>query len=536
MTQKIFWPKWLSTQEVILFLLLLLSYIYVFPRWADPNQNSRLDMVVAVVDDGTFQIDKYVHNTVDYAKVGDHYYSDKAPGAAFLGIPVYAGLRLFLDLPVMDNLMNRLTSHEAFKSTLRAEGSGILEEKVRFAIAQIAITFVVAAVPSALLGVLMFRWLAFLTPLGWPHWVVVLSYGLLTPAFAYAGAFYGHQLSAALLFGAFYLAFRISESAHQRMGEATVYTHGRSLAVIGLLLGYSVVTEYPTMLMVGILYLYTCYVVLKVSIPSINLSTIYRLPSTVYRQIAWVTIPAALVAAAWMVYNTTVFGGPLELGYSHSELWTEQHHTGFMSLNLPHAAAIWGITFGLFRGLFVLSPWLLLALSGFWLWYRSDRYRAEWLVALTSIVIIFLFNASSVMWWGGFAIGPRYLLPALPFMALPLVFVLDHRIFLGNSAFRFLFFILLGWSFVATWGLTLAEQAFPSDAIYNPLFNYALPNWLSGNIARNLGTILGLRGGWSLLPLLLALILIGLGGWLLNRRSVPPTARNLRHSTASARR
>jgi hypothetical protein len=73
--------------ELLLFLLLIGVYAYTFPRWADPNQNSRLNMVVAVVEDGTFRIDPYVSNTVDYAKVGDHYYSDKAPGAAFLGIP-----------------------------------------------------------------------------------------------------------------------------------------------------------------------------------------------------------------------------------------------------------------------------------------------------------------------------------------------------------------------------------------------------------------------------------------------------------------
>ncbi|MCB0150355.1 MAG: hypothetical protein KDE01_22240, partial [Caldilineaceae bacterium] len=71
-----------------IFLLLLLCYTYIFPRWADPNQNSRLNMVFAVVEDGTFQIDRYVSNTVDYAKVGEHYYSDKAPGVALLGIPV----------------------------------------------------------------------------------------------------------------------------------------------------------------------------------------------------------------------------------------------------------------------------------------------------------------------------------------------------------------------------------------------------------------------------------------------------------------
>ncbi len=538
MPQKTFWLKWLSTQDVTLFLLLLLSYTYIFPRWADPNQNSRLDMVVAVVDDGTFQIDRYVHNTVDYAKVGDHYYSDKAPGAAFLAIPVYAGLRLALDLPVMDGLMARLSQHDAFKATLRADGSGILAEKVRFALAQAAITFVVAAVPSALLGVLLFRWLACLTLQVWPRLVVVLGYGLLTPAFAYAGAFYGHQLSAALLFGAFYLAFRIGESANRRMGESAANTHFWSLVAIGLLLGYSVVTEYPTLLMVSILYLYTCYAVVKSSVPNFTLSTVYRLPSAsrVYRQMGWVTMPAALVAAGWMAYNTAIFGSPLELGYSHSELWTEQHHTGFMSLNLPHAAAMWGITFGLFRGLFVLSPWLLLALPGFWLWYRSGRYRAEWLAALASAVVIFLFNSSSVMWWGGFAVGPRYLLPALPFMALPVIFVFKNPVSSRNRVFLGLLAALFGWSFVATWGLTLAEQAFPSDAILNPLLDYALPNWLAGNIARNMGTILGLGGLWSLLPLLLALALITLAGWLLHRRSRTSTTVNFRSSTVSARR
>ena len=89
---------------LLLFLLLLVCFSYTFPRWADVNQNSRLDMVVAIVEDHTFQIDPYVSNTVDYAKVGEHYYSDKAPGAAFLGIPVYAVLKPILDLPLLRRL------------------------------------------------------------------------------------------------------------------------------------------------------------------------------------------------------------------------------------------------------------------------------------------------------------------------------------------------------------------------------------------------------------------------------------------------
>ncbi|NJM40477.1 MAG: hypothetical protein HC853_06790 [Anaerolineae bacterium] len=142
--------------ELTLFLILLLCYSYFFPRWQDQNVNSRLDMVVAVVDDGTFMIDNYVANTVDYAKVGEHYYSDKAPGTAFLGIPVYAGLRVLFNTPVVDGLTDRLANSESFKATLRESGSGVLKQKVRFALTQVALTFLLIAVPSAFLGVLMF--------------------------------------------------------------------------------------------------------------------------------------------------------------------------------------------------------------------------------------------------------------------------------------------------------------------------------------------------------------------------------------------
>jgi hypothetical protein len=234
-----------------------------------------------------------------------------------------------------------------------------------------------------------------------------------------------------------------------------------------------------------------------------------------WKRIGWVTFTGGIVAAGWMLYNKNIFGGWLSLGYSNSELWIEQHHTGFMSLMMPSLAAAWGITFGALRGLFVLSPILLVAFPGFWLWWKAGEHRAEFFVAAASTLSIFLFNSSSIMWWGGFSIGPRYLLPMMPFMALPIIFV--FREWLGRTWARALIAVLSLWSLVATWGLTLAEQAFPSDTIRNPLVEYALPNWLAGNIARNLGTILGFKGISSLLPLLVALALISLGWWLSRR-------------------
>jgi hypothetical protein len=227
----------------------------------------------------------------------------------------------------------------------------------------------------------------------------------------------------------------------------------------------------------------------------------------------WVTLSAAVIAAGWMSYNTYIFGGPLNLGYSYSELWLDKHRTGFMSLTLPTLEAVWGITFSPFRGLFLLAPWLLLSLPGFWLWWRSGEQRAEFWVVLAGVAGIFFFNASSGMWWGGFAVGPRYLLPMLPFFVLGAAFA--FRAWGDRPAFRLLVGLAFAWSLAATWGLTLAEQAFPPDTLSNPLFEYALPHWLAGNIARNVGTLLGLRGAWSLMPVLVTLIVSGLTGWVL---------------------
>jgi branched-subunit amino acid ABC-type transport system permease component len=127
------------------------------------------------------------------------------------------------------------------------------------------------------------------------------------------------------------------------------------------------------------------------------------------------------------------------------------------------------------------------------------------------------------MWWGGFAIGPRYLLPMLPFLVLPLILVFrewGERIWM-----RLLGIGTAVWSLVATWGLTLAEQAFPPDTIHNPLIEYAWPNWRRGNIARNLGMLLHLPSLWSLLPLLVAVAVLLVVLWSLAKRDLASIAK-----------
>jgi hypothetical protein len=469
--------------ELCLFLILVLSFSYFFPRWADWSQNSRLDLVLAVVDQGTLKIDDYYHNTGDYALFEGHYYMDKAPGPSFLGIPVYAVLRPVLQLEPVQNILDRVASSPVFASTINEDSDETVQERMYAAIVLYAVTFAVSVLPSAFLGVLMFR---FMMQVGVAaHWAVLttLAYGLGTNAFTYSGVFYSHQLTAVLLFAAFYIGFQIKRGTHSP----------RWVIAAGLLLGYSIISEYPTFLIALGVFVYI-------------IMALWPLAQERWRWIGAFILAGTPPGIALALYNLAIFRTPLPVGYQYSELWVEEHDTGFLSLSLPHAEALWGISFGDYRGLFFVAPVLLLAIAGFWTWWRSGQYRRELMVCLYATLAFFFFNASSAMWHGGFGVGPRYLVPMLPFFATGLgAFLMRWGDVLWG---RVLFAILLLCSVLNTWIQTLGGQSFP-DYTLSPLVNYSLPHWAEGNIARNLGMILGLRGIPSLLPLLLILAVIG---------------------------
>lgn len=499
--------------RLLLFLLPLLCSTYFFPRWADVNVNSRLDMVVAVVHDGTVRIDRYVHNTVDYAIVDGHYYSDKAPGAALLGVPLYAAFALLFELPFVQSMAERLADHGAFRATLREDGTGVSVEKVRFALAQVWLSFALAAVPTAVLCVLMHDYLLLHGSARMATIAVPLLYSLASPAFAYANAFYGHQLAAMLLFAAFVIVCRSVSTAvptavkkiergrdDVRGNPSADATRESGIArgfFTGLLLGYAVVTEYPAVIVAGIVFAYAAWNWMQRSLMG---------------ELAAMSAGGAVCVALLMLYNTLVFGGPLQLGYARSTLWTAQHSTGLFSLGVPQPEVFYELTLGIFRGLFVLSPVLLLAVPGFVVWLRSGDRRGQASVALAAVGGMLLFNASSAMWWGGWGVGPRYMLPGLPFLALGMPFVLH------GSGGRRAMLALGAASVVATWSMTTAGQSFPSDALRNPWIDHVLPAWTAGDIARSWGTLLGMRGLAAFIPLvflaaLLSGITLGLRRW-----------------------
>jgi hypothetical protein len=85
--------------EVLLVLLVISVYGYFF-SCGGSNQNARFNVIFSFVEPGTsdsmtFRIDRFMVdpekgiNTYDWSFYRGHYYSNKAPGSSFLGIPVY---------------------------------------------------------------------------------------------------------------------------------------------------------------------------------------------------------------------------------------------------------------------------------------------------------------------------------------------------------------------------------------------------------------------------------------------------------------
>lgn len=115
------------------------------------------------------------------------------------------------------------------------------------------------------------------------------------------------------------------------------------------------------------------------------------------------------------IYQQLCFGSPFVTSVETSTGFTEKGLL-FGVFRLPSAEALWGLTFSQYRGLFFVSPVLLLAFAG----VRHLRRRE--LLMIVTILALFLFAIASFNGWhGGSAFGPRYLLPVIPLLALPIL-------------------------------------------------------------------------------------------------------------------
>lgn len=470
------------------------AWFYNTYNW---NQVSRYDAIFSFVEPGSgdflsFRIDHFLPapglgiNTGDWAQNPAHslhFYSNKAPGCAFLGVLAYLPLYWL---------------ERAAGASPRSHGWTLVNSYL--------LNLAVSVLPLALAGLAALGLFGRFPGVG-PRLALsaVAALFLGTLLFPYATQLWGHGTAAALVVMALYFLRRGED------GDPW------DLAYCGLLAGAAVLCEY------------SC----AITVASIGILLLCRRD---WPRLAPFCLGGLATLVLYGLYHYDAFGSPFTTANFHNNPpFRAADRAGgvFGGLSLE---ALWGLSFSPYRGLFYCMPVLLLCFPAGRGPWRGLAGRWRWL-ALANILGYFLMNLSFNGWHGGACLGPRYLIPSLPFYilfilpALPGWLAGPRRRAWTAAAGLLLLLSVANMSVIAAVSpLGTQERQPPWD---NPLAlwyrAYALDQFHPWRInpirldrpfprefergSYNLGEILGLEGRSSTLPWLALVLLLGTAAW-----------------------
>jgi hypothetical protein len=450
---------------------------------------------VRAFSDGQAQIDPWHWETNDKAWVDGHFYSVKSPGTAALTTPLYMAIDAVggekLARAAVDN--ERRTAHPKWHpdSVVPLENTGYDVQRGLRVQARVeqetpivwALTLIAAVIPGVLL-LLGVRWAADRFVPGYGT-AAAITLGLATIVMTFSAEFFSHVISAALAFAAFCVLIK------ERDGPP----RWTMVLAAGLLAGLAVSFEFQTGLVGVVLIAYA----------------LARRSDRVARASAYAG-GAVLGAAPMLAFNLWAFGNPLKLAYGyavafpgasgHDKLGLNSH--GFFGITAPRLDSATDLLFA-GRGLLVLTPIIVMAVVG--VFQMRHRHRAEANTILAVAAIYFLYNSGYWLPFGGGTPGPRFLIPALPFLAIGLAYAYRRlpALTLGLAIPSALFMLvgsltypLLGRQGVGTWG-----------------------DWLvQGRLEHTVLTALGVTNAWLALAPFFAAVLVAI---ILAFRATPAT-------------
>lgn len=425
--------------------LYVLAFPY-HPGLRSPNELCRLWQARAIVEYGTLDLNQTIR---DYGYVGDlsikdgRLYPSKAPLLSFLAVPIYKAI-------------------------------SVLRGGYKYAVPELPLVYfsrlLLTVLPTLGLLVLVRRFLlAYASPEVADG--VTLTYALGSLAFSYSELFISHQATAVLLFAAFYAIWRCARGDWRERGYLTA----------GAAAGAALMAEYTSGLGVIGLVFYGALSVLRLPLPGRERA------QRLLRAGGLALAGAVPFVAALMAYHTACFGGPLESGYKHllDAAYQPWHLGGFMGIRTPDPRAFALSFFSPLRGLFTLSPFLLLALPGLGLLHRASAGKPQeralfWLSVALLLGYAYFTSSFSYESWG-WTTGPRHLTGLVPFLLLQVALTFERlrasagprsAALLGASAG------LCAGSILVTGILTFVNYI--PDSVSSPFFGLALPLFRQG--------------------------------------------------------
>jgi hypothetical protein len=346
----------------IILILTLATYAYIFQGlgW---NQMSHFGTIRSIVERGTADISPFAGDTQDTMVLGARLYSNKPPGVPLLGIPIY-----FVLIHVERIFGVDFTAPAVWLRNLHA------------------MTVLLCALPGAVLNVLLY--FAFrregLTPRASTLLAGGFAFGSLS--LPYSGLFMSHMLCSLLVFAAWY---KLTSPDLQP----------RDAVLAGAMIGYCNLCDLLTVVVTA----------------SLGIYLIVRRSDVRY----WVGYAIGPCAAllALLLYDRLAYGSGTTVSQFHGRNFT-QPGLLFGQFDWPDIRRIYWITYQPMRGLFACCPEFVLCLFAPLLMLREKAFepRLDRLVMLPMLAGYLLFYMTFYGWNGGYAIGPRYLIPILPLL------------------------------------------------------------------------------------------------------------------------
>jgi hypothetical protein len=478
---RLAWRGSAVLRDVRLPLLLFLTvfgahaYFYNGGGW---NQSARYDPIYSFVEPGTadtgsLRINRFVAppvpwNTGDWAEYQGHYYSNKAPGGAFLGIPIYFTL---FHLERMQGLQPTSLGVAIFNTY----------------VLNLWISVFWSSIASVCLLGLVSRVMGFSQR---DALFCALTYAFATLVFPYDTQFWAHPTAAAFLI----------------IGHALlVRQQKRDTAFAGVFIGMSVLTEYVTLFSLPIAF---AYLVLQRR----------RRPETLP-----FLVGLAPPIACLLLYQKLHFGGWLVT----AEALSNPFFKGVTDFTRFSPEVLLALLVSWHRGALVFMPILAVAVVNAMRGpVRGSTDKWLFLLCVANAAGYLGVISSYANWLGGNATGPRYLIVSLPFWCLLLPALSQLR-----RPARVATISIACWSFVNMLVIATVNTMVRA-AVLNPLYGELYPRFVRGQFAVqadpfyvfgaltpeearrgvfNLGRLLGIQGAASTLPLLVFLaIAVGL--------------------------